>query len=218
MWSAATSGPVSTKLAREFESHERKAKMSCYQCYKLFYADKACSLGTKNFCTKTCLDLFHQSERIKCSRRGCPNRFPRSAGVLKNDTYQCQDCASGKPIEYGLMSNTNNENQAPASSANNTSNTQGTPKKSLQVANTKANVTSTQVNATPPRAPSSQGPHTPPTASSAAQSSIPPKPQSPAVSSILEWQQRLVVRPSTPQLPVAADGPLPQAIVEFPDD
>jgi hypothetical protein len=65
-------------LQAELQRHELQEKLACYQCYKIFYANKQTVDGNKQFCSKECVRNYGTSQVAVCRGAECNNRFNKS--------------------------------------------------------------------------------------------------------------------------------------------
>jgi hypothetical protein len=96
---------VSSALRSAQSALENSAKHSCYQCYKLFYANAALSHDARNevdfpgkaFCSPECLAQATTSTKIRCAGRGCPKSILISEGTRappeQGGHLMCHSCA-----------------------------------------------------------------------------------------------------------------------------
>ena len=190
---------LSTTLTTKFTTHEARNKNSCYQCYKLFYADKALQFRDKKFCTQTCirsfsLALVKREENAKQAKDAAQSR--PVTGVVKNDNSTEKvdvETVEKQPVENSNISAASSEPVVISITAT-TSVPLKTPTTPV-VNNENSNELSNQIDR-PSKAVESKKEVVP--------------------ASVVEWQSSMVIRPSTPLMaraPVSS-----QPIIEFPDD
>lgn len=69
-------------------------RVSCYQCYKLYYSDKGITLeANKQFCCQPCLNAYEATIKVQCSSSQCSSPVLRSQAHIQVDgTMLCDAC------------------------------------------------------------------------------------------------------------------------------
>jgi len=71
-----------------------KAKLSCWNCYKLIPEEQVISIGQKHVCSEQCAKAYRDLNSTKCTKKGCTNTFLKEEGLLIEGRWFCSEkCA-----------------------------------------------------------------------------------------------------------------------------
>lgn len=108
------SEPLSKSVSQTFEESSStsasvliKHKKICYNCYKVFEAASMSQFMDKEFCSKTCRELYVESRSLTCV---CHIKFIKDQGVLESGIWVCsEDCAQKVAAEELEQNNEDSE-------------------------------------------------------------------------------------------------------------